>query len=303
MTYRGRFAPSPTGPLHFGSLVAAVGSYLQAKSAHREVAGQWLIRIEDIDTPRCIPGAADSILRSLESFGFEWDESIIYQSARNEVYQQALQTLRDLNLCYPCSCSRSELQAATGTMNDGDELRYPGWCRQQPRRITNSYAWRFRVPEQPIEFNDAIHGSHRVDLTNDTGDFVIKRRDGLFAYQLAVVVDDAAQNITEVVRGHDLLFNTPRQIALQHALQLPTPNYVHLPLVRNNDGKKLSKSTAASALSNQSLSLQLWQALNFLQQSPPVELQILPLDEIWAWAKVHWQLQPLIISETLGLKP
>jgi glutamyl-Q tRNA(Asp) synthetase len=292
MSYRGRFAPSPTGPLHFGSLVAAVGSYLQAKSVH----GQWLIRIEDIDTPRVVPGAADSILHSLEWLRFEWDEPVLYQSTRVDAYAEALQQLRSLELCYPCSCSRSELQSASSPPLDSDELRYPGWCRQHPRRIQDSYAWRFKVPENCIEYHDALHGNLKLNLSDQIGDFVIKRRDGLFAYQLAVVVDDAAQGITEVVRGADLLSNTPRQIALQRALKLPTPNYVHLPLALDSNGKKLSKSDAAPELSGHNPNQLLCQALNFLGQNPPNIVQDASLQDIWHWAISNWHLNPLILS-------
>jgi len=292
MSYRGRFAPSPTGPLHFGSLVAAVGSCLQAKSAN----GQWLVRIEDLDTPRCVHGAAESILHSLEWLGFEWDEPVLYQSSRTDAYEAALQQLRSAHVCYACSCSRSELQAAVGMQQDGDELRYPGWCREHPRRVQDTYAWRFKVPNQPIEFHDQVHGPQSLSLMDSIGDFVIKRRDGLFAYQLAVVVDDSAQGITEVVRGADLLSNTPRQIVLQRALQIPTPNYVHLPLVMDEHGKKLSKSAAALELSGNSPSLLLWQALRFLAQNPPIELQDASLKDLWPWAIAHWQLQRLILS-------
>jgi len=292
MSYRGRFAPSPTGPLHFGSLVAAIGSYLQARSAN----GQWLIRIEDIDTPRVVPGAADSILHSLEYFGFEWDETIVYQSARQDAYVEALQQLQSLKLCYPCSCSRSELQTALGSPLDGDELRYPGWCRNQPQRVRDTYAWRFKVPESSIESYDALHGKQSLNLQDHIGDFIIKRRDGLFAYQLAVVVDDAEQGITEVVRGADLLLNTPRQIALQRALQLPTPNYVHLPLALDANGKKLSKSDAAPELSGHNPNHLLCQALRFLGQNPPIDLQAVSLNELWRWAKANWQLNAVILS-------
>ncbi|HEX2584138.1 MAG TPA: tRNA glutamyl-Q(34) synthetase GluQRS [Steroidobacteraceae bacterium] len=295
MIYRGRFAPSPTGPLHFGSLVAAVGSYLQAKS----MGGQWLIRIEDLDTPRCVAGAADAILHALESLGFEWDDSVLYQSTRSAAYAAALEQLRSLNLCYPCSCSRSELLAADPA-SDGEEIRYPGWCRNGPRKDQGEYAWRFRVPVHPVQFHDVIHGALHVDLSESIGDFVIKRRDGLFAYQLAVVVDDAAQGITEVVRGVDLLLNTPRQIVLQQALNLPTPGYVHLPLVKDAQGRKLSKSDSAPDvsfhLSGQAASQLLWHALDFLRQSPPLELKDAALPDIWKWSIRNWQLQTLIYS-------
>lgn len=293
MSYRGRFAPSPTGPLHMGSLVAATGSYLQAVAHH----GHWLLRIEDIDTPRCVPGATDSILHTLEIMGFEWHGPVLYQSTRQDAYEAALQQLRALNLCYPCSCSRSELQLAAGTVHDGEELRYPGWCRIQPRHAEGPFAWRFRVPDAETGFTDAIYGYQCICLQDTIGDFVIKRRDDLFAYQLAVVVDDAEQGVTEVVRGADLLLNSPRQIALQRALRLNTPAYVHLPLVLDAHGKKLSKSHAAPELSGQTCTQLLWQALNFLQQHPPVELQHASLTVLWSWAKENWQLKSLILHK------
>lgn len=288
-TYRGRFAPSPSGPLHFGSLVAAVGSYLQAKHAH----GQWLVRIEDIDPPRAVAGAAELILQTLESHGFEWDEAVLYQSTRSAAYEHALRHLYEQQRCYPCSCTRSELQALAGEQPTGDELYYPGLCRNGPLRTQDVYAWRFRVPSEPIGFDDRLQGSHSVHLQPTIGDFVVKRRDGWFAYQLAVVVDDAAQGITEVVRGADLLFNTPRQIALQDALGLPTPAYVHLPLATDAAGHKLAKSNAAPALNDGDAVRTLWQALHFLQQRPPVELQTAALATLWSWAIEHWRLAPL----------
>jgi len=297
MSYRGRFAPSPTGPLHFGSLVAAVGSYLQAKSA----GGQWLLRIEDIDTPRCVPGAAEDILSTLEALGFEWDGPVLYQSTRIDAYEATLQRLRSLNCCYPCSCSRSELQAETGSPEEGQELRYPGWCKSGPKKHQETYAWRFTVPTLPVPFDDLIHGTLSLDLNQSIGDFVVKRRDGLFAYQLAVVVDDADQGITEVVRGVDLLFNTPRQVALQKTLNSPTPAYVHLPLAKDAQGRKLSKSESAPGLSGQAASQRLWHALDFLQQTPPVELQNAALSDLWKWAKDIGSCNHSFLRETLGL--
>lgn len=309
IAYRGRFAPSPTGALHFGSLVAAVGSYLQARQAR----GQWLVRIEDLDPPRTVPGAADAILRTLEALGFEWDGEVIWQSNRSDAYQQALQTLIDRRQAYPCSCTRSELQAL-GNANDsissgptnhllrqteeGDtrpmaavldqELRYPGRCRNGPLRAQGPYAWRLRVAAEPICFEDALQGRQCLSLENTTGDFVVKRRDGWFAYQLAVVVDDAAQSISEVVRGADLLLNTPRQIALQRALGLPTPRYMHLPLATDALGQKLSKSNAAPPVNDRHAAQTLWQALSFLRQSPPDELRTATPQAIWKWAITHW---------------
>ena len=286
MTYRGRFAPSPTGPLHFGSLVAATGSYLQARKAR----GLWLVRIEDLDPPRTVSGSADLILRTLEEFGFAWDEPVIYQSSRTESYQQALQQLIDHHLSYPCSCTRSELQALQiNELEDHEELRYPGLCRNGPLRTEGSHAWRFRVPTQPVCFTDGLQGEQCIHLRDSTGDFVIRRRDGWFAYQLAVVVDDAAQGITEVVRGVDLLSNTPRQIALQSALGLPTPDYLHLPLATDRTGQKLGKSTAATPVNSLNAVGTLWNVLQFLRQNPPDELQHATLNTLWQWAIEHWQ--------------
>ncbi|MGD9841561.1 MAG: tRNA glutamyl-Q(34) synthetase GluQRS [Steroidobacteraceae bacterium] len=287
--YRGRFAPSPTGPLHFGSLVAAVGSYLHAKKA----GGQWLVRIEDLDPPRVVPGATDRILHTLEAFGFTWDGPILYQSNRSEVYEQALQQLRLQGRSYPCSCSRSELQALRSHDTDQEELHYPGLCRHGPLSNKEPYAWRFRVPNKSVHFYDALQGEHHVDLNSSIGDFVIKRRDGWFAYQLAVVVDDAAQGITEVVRGADLLLNTPRQIALQQALQLEQPRYAHLPVATDALGKKLGKSTAATPLNASHAAQNLWQALHFLHQAPPAELLRASPDSFWKWAIAHWNPTPM----------
>jgi glutamyl-Q tRNA(Asp) synthetase len=283
--YRGRFAPSPTGPLHFGSLIAATGSYLQAKQAR----GQWLVRIEDLDPPRAVPRAADLILRTLETFGFEWDKSVLFQGTRTPAYEYALDTLRSQGLSYPCSCSRSELQALNvGMPGNNDELYYPGRCRQGPIRAQEPYAWRFRVPGEPICFLDQLQGSHCVNLQTAIGDFVIKRRDGWFAYQLAVVVDDAEQGITEVVRGTDLLFNTPRQIALQRALGTPPPAYMHLPLAVDPLGRKLAKSNAAAPVDADNAARALWRALRFLRQPIPDELQVAAVSSLWNWAITHW---------------
>lgn len=283
-SYRGRFAPSPTGPLHFGSLVTAVGSYLEARKA----GGRWLVRIENLDPPREVPGAAAGMLRTLERLGFAWDEEVLYQSNRIESYEAALQRLRTLNLAYPCSCSRSELQMAEHMVDDGEELRYPGLCRAQPRRSSGPYAYRFRAPPRAIGFHDDLQGDFAVDLADTSGDFVIKRRDGLFAYQLAVVVDDAAQGISHVVRGADLLMNTPRQIALQQALGIASPRYMHLPLATDDAGRKLSKATGAAALDDLAANKALWKTLAFLGLDPPRELGAAPVTELWNWAVEHW---------------
>lgn len=268
-----------------------MGSYLQAKCAQ----GQWLVRIEDIDPPRAVPGSADLILKTLEDFGFEWHEAVVYQSARTDAYESALQALRDRGLAYPCCCTRSELQALPGQHTiTGEELHYPGLCRVEPRRTQGPHSWRLRVPDEPVAFVDGLQGTHHVNLNHSIGDFVIKRRDGWFAYQLAVVVDDAAQGITEVVRGADLLFNTPRQRVLQQALGLPEPQYLHLPLATDAQGVKLSKSRAAPAVSATAAVPVLWQVLQFLQQQPPVTLQDASLASVWSWAIEHWQPHRLI---------
>lgn len=236
----GRFAPSPTGPLHLGSLVAAVGSWLFA----REARVPWLVRIEDIDTPRVVPGSAEEILAALRRYALDWDGEVVWQSRRTALYEEALQQLRAKNLVYDCACSRADLQRAASAPL-GREAVYPGTCRDGIPAGKVARAIRFRAPEGPIGFEDAIVGRVEEDVG---GDFVVRRADGLFAYQLAVVVDDAEQGVTQVVRGADLLESTPRQIALQRALGYPTPSYAHLPLVVNPDGSKLGKREGALPL-------------------------------------------------------
>ena len=239
----GRFAPSPTGPLHLGSLVAAVGSWLYAK---RE-GGRWLVRMEDIDTPRVVPGSAEEILSALVRYGLEADGEIVWQSRRTTLYEQALEALRARGLVYDCACSRAELQRAASAPL-GREPVYPGTCRNGLAPGKTARAIRFRVPDEVIGFDDLVHGRVEENVAESTGDFVVRRADGLFAYQLAVVVDDAEQGVTQVVRGADLLTSTPRQIALQRALGYPTPQYAHLPLVVNEDGSKLGKRDGALPL-------------------------------------------------------
>ena len=236
----GRFAPSPTGPLHLGSLVAAVGSWLFARREN----GRWLVRIEDIDTPRVVPGSAEEILDALRRYGLEWDGEVVWQSRRTELYERALRELREKGLVYDCACSRAELQRAASAPL-GREPVYPGTCRNGIAEGKTARAIRFRVPDGIIAFDDLVRGRVEEDAG---GDFVVRRADGLFAYQLAVVVDDADQGVTQVVRGADLLASTPRQIALQRALGFPTPQYAHLPLVVNADGSKLGKRDGALPL-------------------------------------------------------
>jgi glutamyl-Q tRNA(Asp) synthetase len=259
--YVGRFAPSPTGPLHFGSLVAAVASWLDARAA----GGKWLVRIEDVDTTRSVPGAADGILRTLEAFGLTWDGEVAWQSRRGEHYEAALERLRAQGYVYGCRCSRREIADSGITGLEG--AIYPGTCRRLGLSGPG-LAERMIAPSAPVGFVDRAIGAVTQDISRDIGDFVVKRRDALFAYQLAVVVDDALQGVTDVVRGADLLWSTPRQIALQRALGLPTPRYLHFPVVTNAAGEKLSKQTGAEALDPAQASELLRHALVFLGQPP-----------------------------------
>jgi glutamyl-Q tRNA(Asp) synthetase len=243
----GRFAPSPTGPLHAGSLVAALGSWLMA----RRDGGRWLLRMEDLDAPRVVPGCADDILRTLESLGFAWDGEVVCQSRRTEAYRAAFERLAADGAAYPCGCTRAEIARAATAPHDGDdELPYPGGCRGGLPPGKAPRAWRVRVGSEPVRFEDALMGTQAFDLASTCGDFVVKRADGLFAYQLAVVVDDAWQGVNQVVRGADLLGSTPRQIHIQRLLGLPTPAYAHLPLVAAPGGGKLSKRDSAVSLAS-----------------------------------------------------
>lgn len=290
--YRGRFAPSPTGPLHFGSLVAAVASYLEAKTR----GGEWLVRMEDLDTPRTLPGAADDILRTLEAFGMHWDGSVLYQSTRNDAYRTALDHLQQQGLLYGCACTRREI--ADAALHGIDGPLYPGTCRNglPPGRIAR--ATRVRTTGAHIAFDDAIQGPITQDVERDLGDFVLQRADGLFAYQLAVVVDDAEQGITDIVRGADLLDSTPRQIWLQRLLGLATPRYAHVPVAVNAQGEKLSKQTRAPALDRGHPTPMLARSLRFLGQRLPVELDHGPITDLWGWALRHWTPRSIPASRT-----
>jgi len=283
--YVGRFAPSPTGPLHAGSLVAAVASWLDARAA----GGRWLLRMEDLDFPRCEPGAADTILRQLDAYGLVWDDDVLVQSQRDDAYAAALAALQKLGAVYPCACTRSQLAAAP--RNHEGEIIYPGTCRNGLAAGAIARAWRVRVPDVSTCFVDRIQGELQQNLAHEVGDFIVKRADGLFAYQLAVVVDDAFQGITHVVRGADLLWNTPRQIYLQTLLGLPTPSYAHVPLVTNAAGQKLSKQTRASALPETGRGTVMAHALAVLGHAPPAELAGTEPAEQLAWAAVHWQIE------------
>lgn len=284
ISYRGRFAPSPTGPLHFGSMVSAVASYLQAKSRN----GSWLVRIEDIDPPREVPGSTESILRTLEQHGLVWDEPVLYQSKHFDRYQQTLDKLREQSRLYNCQCSRKTISASQQSL--GISV-YPGTCRALAIESSNKTATRVIVEDITISFNDCIQGEYQQELVVDVGDFVLRRADGLVAYQLAVVVDDAFQQITEVVRGSDLLDNTPRQILLQQYLSYASPDYAHHPVATNSAGEKLSKQTFARPVDNRNPLTNIRKVLDFLGQNPPPVKEFSTLDDLWDWAIRHWNIQ------------
>jgi glutamyl-Q tRNA(Asp) synthetase len=279
--YRGRFAPSPTGPLHFGSLVAAVASWLDA----RAVEGEWLVRIEDVDEPRTVPGAEDEILRALEAFGLHWDGAIVRQSERKERYREAFEALRHRGATYRCRCSRREIADSAVAGVEGPV--YPGTCRALSLSPDVGGADRLRVESATIVFDDRILGRIEQDVAREIGDFVLRRRDRLFAYQLAVVVDDADQDITDVVRGADLLLSTPRQIVLQRLLGFPTPRYAHVPVATNAAGQKLSKQTLAAPVDSSQPAETLARALAFLGQPVPATRNI---HELVAAAARSWNL-------------
>ena len=286
--YRGRFAPSPTGPLHFGSLIAALASFCDARAAN----GEWLVRIEDVDLPRSRPGAEANILATLERYGFTWDGPVTRQSARTPLYEAALERLKSADLAYPCACTRRELE--TAPLGAGGERVYPGVCRDgMPAafRGRRQHSWRVRVGAAVVECHDRLQATQRQAMASDVGDFVVKRADGLFAYQLAVTVDDGEQRISHVVRGADLLASTPRQILLQQFLDLPTPSYLHVPVAINLAGEKLSKQTGATPLPAMPLP-SLLAAWNFLGQ-PPFPEQPASVAEFWAWTRSSWGAQRL----------
>ncbi len=291
----GRFAPSPTGPLHFGSLVAAVASYCDAKSR----GGKWLLRIEDVDLTRKVAGASEDIIHTLERYGFVWDDDIAYQSQSTAFYEEALSRLREKDLAYPCTCSRKEI-ADSSTLQGIEGAIYPGTCLLHAIKPASPIAWRLKTTDSQIVFQDLVQGILQHHMGKEIGDFVIKRADGLFSYQLAVVVDDALQGVTHVVRGADLLNSTTRQIYLQQLLGYSTPVYAHIPLVLNADGQKLSKQTLAQALPNDNLNPILIAALDFLRQASllsqpvPDNIHTWPLKDIWRWAFAHWQLQVIV---------
>ncbi|HEX6998673.1 MAG TPA: tRNA glutamyl-Q(34) synthetase GluQRS [Gammaproteobacteria bacterium] len=282
MGYVGRFAPSPTGPLHIGSLTTAVASWLHA----RQRGGEWLVRVEDIDPPREQPGAAAAILQTLDAFGLHWDREVLFQSSRLAAYEEAVGRLLDHGLAFHCSCTRSEVRAVAG-----EHAPYPGTCRtrRQHRRAT---AVRARVEPGVVRFDDGVQGAVENRLDRTLGDYVIRRRDGLPAYHLAVVIDDAAQGVTDVVRGVDLLESTAAHIHLQRALRLPAPRYWHLPVVVDATGAKLSKQTGARGLTAADPAAAV-EALRYLGLDVPPELEGERPEVLWQWALPRWRIEAL----------
>lgn len=284
VNYRGRFAPTPSGPLHFGSLVAALGSCLEAR--HHD--GEWWLRIDDLDAPRVHPGAIDDILRCLERYGFEWEGPVLFQSRRINAYHAALHRLRQGGHLYPCACSRGDIarvarQGIEGTL-------YPGTCREGMPVDARARAWRMRCADTVVSVDDAIQGPQRIDLGKALGDFVLYRFDGVYAFHLASAVDDAEFGMTDIVRGADLLPSSLRQIHVLRSLGLPVPRYTHLPVALGPTGEKLSKQTHAPALGQARPESTLVLALSFLGQYPPADLSSASVGEIWRWARSHWRL-------------
>ncbi len=292
VAYIGRFAPSPTGPLHFGSLVCALASFLDA----RYHSGRWLVRIEDIDPPREIPGATATILQQLTDHGLIWDGELLYQSTRTEAYRDAIENLQRSGTAYNCDCPRQRITALGGV--------YDGHCRD--RQVMENAAVRLQVPAQPestVSFRDLVMGDYSQNLSTEAGDFVVQRRDGLFSYQLAVTVDDQFQNISHIIRGADLIDSTPRQIYLQkclnslsgeHSAAICSPvTYGHLPMAINAEGQKLSKQNHAAALIAGEESQNLWLALQWLEQRPPDQLKNESINRILDWAIGNWSINSI----------
>lgn len=272
-SYIGRFAPSPTGPLHFGSLYTALAGFLQARSQQ----GLWLLRIDDLDTPRNIKGSADNILKTLDAFGLHWDNSVVYQSQYLDVYHEILDQLVKDKLIYPCTCSRKALTSI-----------YPGVCRDRQALPQSPYSLRIKTDNRIISFDDKLQGLISHNLAEEHGDFILKRKDQIIAYQFAVVIDDDRQRINHVVRGYDLLDSTPRQIYLQKILGLATPDYMHVPVIIDKQGYKLSKQTRATAVDVKKPHVVLFELLTLLKQNPPSNLQYAPATELLGWAIEHW---------------
>ncbi|WP_144393102.1 tRNA glutamyl-Q(34) synthetase GluQRS [Pleionea sediminis] len=286
--YRGRFAPSPTGPLHFGSLIAALASYLDAKANN----GNWLLRIEDLDPPREQPGATNKIIKTLESFGFQWDEAIVYQSQRHQRYHEILNELAAQNATYACYCSRKSIREMGGI--------YLNHCRAINKISNQPHAIRLKQSSTPLPFEDPVQGKLEQSDQQALEDFVVFRKDDLFAYQLAVVVDDIDQRINCIVRGADLLDSTPKQLRLYQLLNATAPSYLHIPLVLDSSGSKLSKQNYAPAIKPRDASNNLYRALQLLGQNPESQLQSATCEEILAWGVNHWQWER--IPKTMNLK-
>ena len=289
--YHGRFAPSPTGELHFGSLIAAVGSYLDAKAN----GGRWSVRIEDVDTTRCRPEHDTAILKTQEAFGFEWDGPVLRQSGRTGYYRDLFESLEKEGFVYGCACSRKEIAAFPHGI-DGAPV-YPGTCRKGLPEGKKARAWRLRVPDRVIAFDDAIQGRQSQNPEKEAGDFVLLRADGLFAYQLAVVADDIAQGINHIVRGADLLASTPRQIWLYECLGEKAPVYAHLPLAVNEAGEKLSKQTRAEPVRADDPAVLLEEALRFLNLHP--DKTGCSLHDLWNWAIMNWSIENVPRKQTI----
>jgi glutamyl-Q tRNA(Asp) synthetase len=288
--YRGRFAPSPTGPLHLGSLLAAAGSWLDARAAR----GEWLVRIEDLDPPREPPGAADEILRALEALSLPWDGEVLFQSRRLDLYEATLAELVARGWAYPCVCTRKGIEAANRRRGRPGERVYPGTCRTlPPAAARKTRILRARTTAERIAIPDRLQGLFAQALEEDVGDFVLRRREGYIAYQLAVVLDDCLQRVTDVVRGIDLLDSTPRQVWLQRLLGCVTPSYMHLPVLTEPGGEKLSKQTGAEPADLRRPGETAWRILELLRQAPPPELRGAAPAELWAWGAANWRPQQL----------
>jgi glutamyl-Q tRNA(Asp) synthetase len=283
--YRGRFAPTPSGPLHFGSIIAALGSCLDARTH----AGHWCVRMDDLDPPRVMPGAVDEILRCLEALGFEWDGAVLYQSRRRDAYHAALHRLREHGLVYPCCCSRKDIADVAVAGAKGPI--YPGTCRQGLAPGRPARALRVRATGARVRFEDGVLGVQDRDLEHEAGDFVLYRADAVYAFHLASAVDDAHQGMTHVVRGADLLESSARQLWLIRALGLAAPRYAHLPVALDASGQKLSKQTQAAPVDPSRPAQTLWPALRFLGQDPPAELARVSVGDIWQWARTNWRLE------------
>ena len=288
--YIGRFAPSPTGPLHFGSLLAALASFLDARANQ----GKWLMRIEDLDPPREPAGSAELILQQLQDFGMNWDDEVLYQSTRLGAYEEVMGQLQDKGLAYPCDCTRPQIREMG--------LVYNGSCRERSTPPEKPYALRLKTEALKIGFDDVIQGHFSQQLELDAGDFVIRRKDELYAYQLAVVVDDEFQNITHVVRGWDLLDSTPRQIYLQRVLNYQEMSYIHIPIIVDEKGQKLSKRAFAPSIETDRASEAIYKALVFLGQVPPAEIAIERPESQLQWAIANWDSQAVAKVSSLPLE-